>query len=456
MTDPFDTVFHALRAETGDALRAETGDALRAETGDALGIGPTMDPDPDFTARLRSRIERALTLPRGVVVSDTALSETSPDETSAQAAAAGPLGAAIPYLAVGDARAAIQWYGDIFGAEVSYDPIVMPDGRVGHCELSLAGGKIYLADEHPEIGVVAPSPDACAVSLMLAVDDADAVHGRAVADGATSYRDPSDSYGHRSAWIIDPFGHRWGLNSPLSAPATGGETADGPGHGDVVYASLQVADPTQAAAFYRSVLDWDVAGEASRYSVSGQSLPLAILGDPSGTGLFTVYAVDDLGEAARRVRAAGGSATEPAERPYGRIVDCVDDQGTAFAVWQRDPGATEETSAAARQGDLSYLTYQVRDSRAFRDFYGAVLGWTFSPGRVEDGWQISGSTPMGGVAGGHDRPAAVAMWQVDDIAAAVERVRAAGGNATEPQRQPYGLMSECTDDQGIAFYLGQF
>ena len=36
-----------------------------------------------------------------------------------------------PYLCVTDSRAAIQWYVDVLGAEVAYDPIVMPDGRVG-------------------------------------------------------------------------------------------------------------------------------------------------------------------------------------------------------------------------------------------------------------------------------------------------------------------------------------
>jgi predicted enzyme related to lactoylglutathione lyase len=46
------------------------------------------------------------------------------------------------------------------------------------------------------------------------------------------------------------------------------------------------------------------------------------------------------------------------------------------------------------------------------------------------------------------------MWKVDDVAAAVARVRAAGGTATEPERKPYGLTATCTDDQGMPFYLG--
>jgi predicted enzyme related to lactoylglutathione lyase len=47
------------------------------------------------------------------------------------------------------------------------------------------------------------------------------------------------------------------------------------------------------------------------------------------------------------------------------------------------------------------------------------------------------------------------MYSVGDIAPAVERVRAAGGTATEPDRRPYGITAECADDQGTRFYLGQ-
>ena len=46
-------------------------------------------------------------------------------------------------------------------------------------------------------------------------------------------------------------------------------------------------------------------------------------------------------------------------------------------------------------------------------------------------------------------------FRVDDIAAAVERVRAAGGRADEPERRPYGLHAECVDDQGVTFRLWQ-
>lgn len=449
MTDPFGAAFDALRAED-----------------------QTVRPDPDFTARLRARIERALNLPRGVAVSQTVTAPAQPSTTQI-----GPLGAAVPYLAVRDARAAITWYVEAFGAEVSYDPILMPDGRIGHCELSLAGGLVYLADEHPEIGVVAPSPGAAAVSLMLGVDDADRVRSAAMERGATGDREVYDAHGQRNAWIVDPFGHRWGLHSPLPATTAAADaTSAGTGQGDVVYASVQAPDPGRAAAFYRAVLGWEVSGEGSRYPVSGQALSLAIYGESERPGLFLCYGVDDLAAAVDRVRSAGGTTGEPQDRPYGPIADCVDDQGMSFALNElpggtgsgldaagagagagADPGPVAAADGSAGgPGDLAYLTYLVPDSGRFRDFYGAVLGWSFSPGRVEDGWQISGTTPMGGIAGGSDRPVAVPMWQVEDLAAAAEQVRAAGGTAGQPERQPYGLMCECSDDQGIAFYLGQF
>jgi predicted enzyme related to lactoylglutathione lyase len=47
------------------------------------------------------------------------------------------------------------------------------------------------------------------------------------------------------------------------------------------------------------------------------------------------------------------------------------------------------------------------------------------------------------------------MFRVDDIQAAVERVRAAGGTASEPQHEGYGIRAECADDQGVRFLLGQ-
>jgi len=123
-----------------------------------------------------------------------------------------------PYLCVSDSRAAIAWYVDALGAEVVHEPIVMDDGRVGHCELEIAGARWMMSDEFESAGVAPPDPGRrSAVSLHLTVDDCDAVAARVVAAGVTLDRGPEDSPpAGRVAVFRDPFGHRWFLNQPLT------------------------------------------------------------------------------------------------------------------------------------------------------------------------------------------------------------------------------------------------
>jgi predicted enzyme related to lactoylglutathione lyase len=420
-----------------------------------------VDPDPPFAARLRARIERALALPSGVAVTASTL---APDPAAVPAA-----GAAIPYLAVRGAEQALDWYVEVLGARRRGQPIVMPDGRIGHAELDLAGGSLYLAEEHPEIGVVAPAPDRATVSLVLAVPDVDAVVERATGAGGDLTRPPAEAHGMRTATVVDPFGHRWLLQTPLAASAaTSDQAGYRPGDyrpgdyrpGDIGYVSVWTLDADSAAQFYAGVLGWTTTPgpEPQGRQVTGTTPPVGIWGGQERGTLFCCFAVDDVAAATRRVRAAGGQADEPVTEPYGLVANCVDDQGTRFAVYEVPAGGTgggRPPANGARPGDLAYLTLTVVDSAQARAFYGEVLGWRFSPGRVEDGWQVEDVVPMTGLSGGHPQATGVPMWLVEDIAAAVQRVRDAGGTSTEPQRQPYGVMADCTDDQGMHFYLGQ-
>ena len=120
-----------------------------------------------------------------------------------------------PYIAVADARAALQWYVEHLGARVTYEPIVMPDGRVGHSELAVDGARWMMSDEHPELQVEAPAPGrGAAVTLHLTVEDVDALVARMVAGGAVLDRGPEDGPVGRVAVLRDPFGHRWFLHRP--------------------------------------------------------------------------------------------------------------------------------------------------------------------------------------------------------------------------------------------------
>jgi PhnB protein len=128
-----------------------------------------------------------------------------------------------PYLCCTDAAAAITFYGAALGA-VEVERWTADDGRIGHAELDIAGNPVFLADEHPEIGVVSPTTlGRTPVSFVLHVPDADAAVERAVAAGASVERPVADQPGgRRGGWIVDPFGHRWNLMStsaPVPAPA---------------------------------------------------------------------------------------------------------------------------------------------------------------------------------------------------------------------------------------------
>ena len=117
--------------------------------------------------------------------------------------------AVTPYLIVKDAARAIDFYTQTFGATelMRYDD----GGKIGHAEIRIGNGIVMLADEYPERGITAPKPgDPAAISLMMYVQDVDAVVAKAEQAGATVERPVADQfYGDRTGGIIDPFGHRW-------------------------------------------------------------------------------------------------------------------------------------------------------------------------------------------------------------------------------------------------------
>lgn len=255
--------------------------------------------------------------------------------------------------------------------------------------------------------------------------------------------------------VLDPTG---AAMSTDSSPASGTVTVPSApkAEGDVVYSSLWVPDVAAAVAFYSAVLGWRVAegGEGRARRVEGIDPPMGVLGGVEAPTLFLCHAVDDVHAAVERVREAGGRSDEPTREPFGLVADCTDDQGMRFALLHA-PSAERSPVVPAGPGRLLYLTVGVPDSARYRAFYGAVFGWTFTPGRIDDGWNVETSRPMAGLHGGTERPRVVPMYGVPDVAAAVARVRAAGGTSGEPEAQPYGLTAECADNQGVRFYLGQ-
>src|SRR5205807_2340663 len=90
----------------------------------------------------------------------------------------------IPYLSVDGASSAIDFYTKVFGAKERMR-LAAPEGKIGHAELQIGDSVVMLADVFPEMGGQSPkSIGGTPVSVMVYVEDVDAVFGRALSAGA--------------------------------------------------------------------------------------------------------------------------------------------------------------------------------------------------------------------------------------------------------------------------------
>ena len=120
------------------------------------------------------------------------------------------------HIVVQGADEAAAFYQAAFGAE-EISRIPTPDGRLMSVQLRIAGSVLHIADEFPEMGVLAPpSIGGTAVVLSLEVSDAETAFAQAIEAGAT-VRQPLQEmfWGDLHGQLDDPFGHRWNISQHL-------------------------------------------------------------------------------------------------------------------------------------------------------------------------------------------------------------------------------------------------
>jgi uncharacterized glyoxalase superfamily protein PhnB len=133
-----------------------------------------------------------------------------------------PAAVVVPVLVYPDVREAVAWLGAAFGFE---ERVRIGEGHRAQLAFGDGGGLIVAdvrRDQQP------PRADERTPTVLLRVDDVDAAHARAVAQGATADHEPTTyEYGERQSTLDDYAGHRWTLSQTVADTAPeewGGET----------------------------------------------------------------------------------------------------------------------------------------------------------------------------------------------------------------------------------------
>ena len=292
-------------------------------------------PRPAFAADLRRRIAADLApTPTEPNLEEPAMPEIR-EYTPAR------LHSLTPYLACDDPAAAIAWYIEVFDARLLGDPIVMPDGRIGHAELRVGDTVFMLAGEFPEENHRSPHAlGGSSVGLMLHVPDAEATYARALENGATALRPVTINYGARGGTIYDPFGHRWFIQTNLETEDLPVEDIAGRRYGDIGYTTLRVPDGDRAAAFYGALLGWQtVSGHGpGSFHISSITPPSGIEGGTEDPSVRLYFRVDDIEASTAKVLELGGQVLTIADYESGGNAECIDDQGLRFDLFRPRPG----------------------------------------------------------------------------------------------------------------------
>lgn len=119
-----------------------------------------------------------------------------------------------PYLVTKGAKQALEFYANAFGAETILK-FEDEHGEIGHAEMRIGNSVIMLAEEKPNFGHRSPTTlGGSSVSILLYVEDCDALFERAVKAGATVARPLANQfYGDRTGGVKDPFGYEWYIST---------------------------------------------------------------------------------------------------------------------------------------------------------------------------------------------------------------------------------------------------
>ncbi len=247
--------------------------------------------------------------------------------------------------------------------------------------------------------------------------------------------------------------------------------------GRFVWYDLMTPDPNAAVAFYTGLIGWGT----TQWEEGVEPYRMWTVGDTPIGGVMTLppeaqqagapphwlayVAVPDVDATTAHAVDQGAEAlVPPTEIPtVGRFSVIRDPHGAVLAIFT-PAGDAPGHEGPADVGEFSWHELAAIDPAQVLPFYQDLFGWdamdTLDLGEMGS-YQVFGRNglPLGGMFSKGDAIPGPPFWlyyiRVDDVGAAVERVKSLGGQVLNgPMQVPGGdVVAQCCDPQGGAFAL---
>lgn len=247
-------------------------------------------------------------------------------------------------------------------------------------------------------------------------------------------------------------------------------------HGRFVWYELLTNDVEAAKAFYVEVIGWGVED----VSMPGMTYILLTVGGASVAGLSGLpeeakkmgltprwigyVGVEDVEAAARRLQQLGGKVHVPPQNigDISRFAIVADPQMARLALLQWLKPRHEVTAPPRAAGRIGWHELFTADCETAMTFYAELFRWQkdIAASGAMGMYQLfsAGGKPIGGILtkpATIPEPAWLHYFNVGDVDAAIDRVKAGGGQLLNgPYEAPDGSwVAQCTDPQGALFAL---
>ena len=245
--------------------------------------------------------------------------------------------------------------------------------------------------------------------------------------------------------------------------------------GRFAWYELMTTDMAAAKAFYAGVVGWG----SQDASTSDLAYSFFTAGSASVGGLMDLPAdarkmgatprwmgyvgVNDVDVTSDRIKRLGGAVyVPPTNSNIGRISVVADPQAATLALVKGLKSGQPQPAELGKLGRVGWHELLATDREKALAFYGELFGWQkadaeIGPTNTYQPFSASGQTIGGIVTKLPIEP--VPFWlyyfNIDDIDAAADRVKTAGGEiSVGPLELPSGnWIARCRDPQGAAFAL---